>query len=305
MFEPGETYEITITLAQDGQSRWGFEFSPLDIGECTITDEMTTQLDSEGDNTYVKQTAAGTFPGSGGPASWSFNWTAPAEPVASVTLYASGNAANNDGSTGGDYIYTASAILGLVPVELTSFGGSVTTAGVLLSWKTLSECGNHGFFIHRLQETDTDWKDIGYIPGAGTTGIPHEYTFLDESVEPGYHYRYRIADISVHGIMTYHDPIALTVPRARTYGVSVAPQPARTYLDFSVDAGVPGRVTVGIHTVDGRLIREFGNHAFDGDNRSIRWDLNAKDGTAVRSGLYFCRVDTGNLVELHPVIIIR
>ncbi len=38
-------------------------------------------------------------------ASWTFNWTAPAEDVGVVTFYTAGNQANNDGNTSGDYIY--------------------------------------------------------------------------------------------------------------------------------------------------------------------------------------------------------
>jgi|GEM_PF-1037547 len=305
MFEPGETYEITVTLTQEGQSRWGFEFSPLEFGECTITDETMTQLGTEGDNTYVKQTAAGTFPGSGGPVSWSFDWTAPSEPVSSITVYASGNAADGDGSTGGDFIYTSSMILGLVPVELTCFSGSITDAGVVLSWKTHSECRNHGFLIHRREDSDTNWERIGFIPGAGTTGVPHTYTFLDDSVIPGQDYQYRIADISTNGAITYHYPIALTIPLVTDFEISISPQPAGMYLDLSIDAEVPGPVSVGIHTLDGRLIREFRNHPFNADNSSLRWDLNTGHGKVVGSGTYVCRVESGTCVEIHPVIVVR
>ena len=37
---------------------------------------------------------------------WVFNWTAPTIPVDSVTFYSSFNAANGDGQTSGDVVYT-------------------------------------------------------------------------------------------------------------------------------------------------------------------------------------------------------
>jgi len=107
-YSQGETYTITITLADAGQSRWGFEFSPLDQGSLTITDATNTQQSSSGSNLFAKQTSTGTFSGTDdGPVNWSFDWTAPASSTDPVIVYATGNAANANGSTAGDYIYSA------------------------------------------------------------------------------------------------------------------------------------------------------------------------------------------------------
>lgn len=107
-FEAGMTYPIVITIEQTGQSRWGFEFTPLGTGTCTLIEPATVQIETEGGNTYVKQTSVGTYAGAQGHAAWTFNWTAPAQPPDVVTFYAAGNAANGNGSANGDYIYTAS-----------------------------------------------------------------------------------------------------------------------------------------------------------------------------------------------------
>jgi hypothetical protein len=108
IFEAGETYEITVTLSDDGMSRWGFEATPLDIGTCQITDSQNTQLSVSNDNSYVKHTSSGTYLNDSGPVSWSFNWTAPDDPPGEVIFYVAGNAADGDFSNSGDYIYTTS-----------------------------------------------------------------------------------------------------------------------------------------------------------------------------------------------------
>jgi len=113
MFSAGETYEITVTLSQDSRSRWGFEITPLAIGDVTITDATNTQLSMTGSKSYVKQTFQGTYNGSAGPAVWRFDWTAPDSPPDEVIFYASGNACNGNGSTSGDYVYTNSAVSSL------------------------------------------------------------------------------------------------------------------------------------------------------------------------------------------------
>jgi hypothetical protein len=108
-FEAGQTYQISVHLADPGQARWGFEFTPLNQGTIQITDATHTQQHSTGGNVYVKHTTAGTYAGNqNGPTTWTFNWTAPASPPAQITFYAAGNAANNNSNNSGDYIYTTS-----------------------------------------------------------------------------------------------------------------------------------------------------------------------------------------------------
>ncbi|MEE9554340.1 MAG: choice-of-anchor V domain-containing protein [candidate division Zixibacteria bacterium] len=108
-FEPDMTYSITVELSDIGQSRWGFEITPLTEGSVNITDATNTQLSISNGKSYVKHTSTGTYQGnSNGPVNWSFDWTAPSNPSDSIIFYAAGNAANNNFSNSGDYIYTTS-----------------------------------------------------------------------------------------------------------------------------------------------------------------------------------------------------
>lgn len=108
-YTPGETYTFTVTLQDPGQSRWGFEFTPRNLGSLTATDAVNTQISNAGANHYIKHTSTGTFDNtSNGPVSWSFDWTAPASDEGEITVYAAGNAANSNNNSTGDFIYTAS-----------------------------------------------------------------------------------------------------------------------------------------------------------------------------------------------------
>jgi uncharacterized repeat protein (TIGR01451 family) len=114
-YVPGQTYPITVTHtnADPTRIRWGFELTALDpsdekAGNLQTLDGLTQILNNAGPGgarQYIEHTAAGTFVGQQNTASWTFNWTAPATDVGTVTFYAAGNQANNDGNTSGDYIY--------------------------------------------------------------------------------------------------------------------------------------------------------------------------------------------------------
>jgi hypothetical protein len=137
-FLPGSTHSITVTVGDPGQTRWGFEFSPLDQGACTITNPDSTQLSASGGNTYVKQTLAGTNAGSTGPMSWHFDWTAPATPPDTIFFYAAGNGANNNNRSTGDYIYTTVAWAVLQdtqpPNAVTDLSIAASGTSLILTW---------------------------------------------------------------------------------------------------------------------------------------------------------------------------
>jgi hypothetical protein len=113
----GQPTTITVVLEDPGQLRWGFEMTVINsvwdgVGAFTITDAVNTQLSDNAEpvRDYVKHTSTGTYAGTAdGPVQWSVEYTPssdfPAESFFDV--YVAGNAANNDGSSDGDYIYTA------------------------------------------------------------------------------------------------------------------------------------------------------------------------------------------------------
>ena len=55
---------------------------------------------------YIKHTQAGTYASSAS-GQWSFKWVAPNPVSGTARFYVAGNAANNNGTSGGDFIYVA------------------------------------------------------------------------------------------------------------------------------------------------------------------------------------------------------
>ncbi|MBD3162565.1 MAG: hypothetical protein GF346_09395 [Candidatus Eisenbacteria bacterium] len=115
-FAPGTVYPLEVVLEDPGQQRWGFELTVLDAadeaaGTLAVVDPVNTALsdnpDSEAD--YLKHTLEGTYEGDPGPVSWAFEWTAPDVP--GVTFYLTGNGADGDFTSNGDYIYAVAVEL--------------------------------------------------------------------------------------------------------------------------------------------------------------------------------------------------
>jgi len=116
---PNQQIPVTVTTSKEDAVIYGFQITVLDsqgrrVGTYNLLPQTPAQTQIANgivggfQRSYVEHTADGTIPTAFGAKSWNFNWTAPAQRVGKVSFYVAGNAANSDGSTSGDYIYTNS-----------------------------------------------------------------------------------------------------------------------------------------------------------------------------------------------------
>lgn len=115
IYYPGQHIPVTVTTSQEDGVVYGFQLTAVDslgrpAGTWMLNDTVQTQI-VEGFvgqdlRQYVEHTFAGIVPTAFGSKSWTATWTAPAQPIGQVRFHAAGNAANGDGDTGGDHIYT-------------------------------------------------------------------------------------------------------------------------------------------------------------------------------------------------------
>ncbi|MEN9511722.1 MAG: hypothetical protein RLZZ370_1541, partial [Bacteroidota bacterium] len=155
---PDSTYTITITYRESGRARYGFQITCLTAandpaGTFTATNtrvqRATTSVAGK-TREYIQHTNTGSSPVVSDSVSWSFNWKAPASNLGNLKFYVSLNAANNNGQSSGDSIYTKSFTLApstLLPVADASadvassctgykvqFRGSGTNSPSVYSW---------------------------------------------------------------------------------------------------------------------------------------------------------------------------
>lgn len=135
-YTPGVTYQVTLNSSHAGAARFGFELTAetsagQKIGTFSITESNRTKLVNQ--SKAVTHTFNGTTP-SGGGASWTMNWTAPAMSAGNITFYAAVNAANGNGGTGGDVIYrTSMSVQPMAPAALVSVQPSTAAQGQIVN----------------------------------------------------------------------------------------------------------------------------------------------------------------------------
>ena len=107
-YTAGETYTITVTGTHTGVVKMGFEVTSENSpgtkkGTWIITNAGRTQLVNL--NKAASHTSAGNTP-NGDSNTWDVDWTAPAAGTGAIKFNSAVNAANGNGSTSGDQIYT-------------------------------------------------------------------------------------------------------------------------------------------------------------------------------------------------------
>jgi hypothetical protein len=121
-YVPGREYPLTVVVRRAGITRAGFEMSArFETGTPGLAGRQAgtfaapsprMQIVSEPGRTvqYIQHTNIGSQTETSGVGRWTFTWTAPAVPGGAIRFNVAANAANDDASPLGDYIYTTSAI---------------------------------------------------------------------------------------------------------------------------------------------------------------------------------------------------
>ncbi len=194
-------------------------------------------------------------------------------------------------------------ISSLVPVELASFSASVTAAGVELKWTTATETNNFGFSIERRNE-GSDFAEIGFVKGNGTSTVINSYTFVDTKPLNGAVY-YRLKQTDLDGSVNYSNEIMADNSGAingfHLYGNYPNPFNPSTTISFNLSE--KGNVRVIVRDILGSEVAEiFNGIAAPGINR-VQWNGNNSAGQMVNSGVYFYSVEVNGKVFTGKMIL--
>jgi hypothetical protein len=204
-----------------------------------------------------------------------------------------------------------------LPVELTSFTGSASARGVQLQWQTASELNNAGFVIMRSAvsadgettspaSTIASYEFSNELRGKGTTATATTYSFLDNTVEAGQTYLYRLRSVDFDG--TIHDyPTTVRVEvrepvQARVYEYALEqnyPNPFNpsTTIPFTMKAAGPA--TLIITDILGRTVLSETIQARAGENQ-YRFVANN-----LGSGLYFYTLRAPGFQQTKKMMLIK
>jgi hypothetical protein len=106
---PGTTYNLTLRIVEPAQE-FGFSLvarkGTAQAGQIILSEPTRTFLQNASSRQYISHSSGGIIPTATNTGSWNFQWTAPVQGTGEIIMYSALNAANGNGTSTGDKIYT-------------------------------------------------------------------------------------------------------------------------------------------------------------------------------------------------------
>jgi hypothetical protein len=97
-------------------------------------------------------------------------------------------------------------------ITLSDFKASAKSSSIILTWATEAETDNAGFNIYRAESENGFYTKINdsliSAQGSSTEGAAYEFT--DTNVKNRKTYYYKLEDIDLNGVSTFHGPVSAT-----------------------------------------------------------------------------------------------
>ena len=186
-----------------------------------------------------------------------------------------------------------------VPVELISFSATTDSKNVNLNWATATEINNSGFEIERRYDK-TDWLEIGFVPGHGTTTEKQNYSYIDQNVNAGI-YSYRLKQVDFDGTFEYSNEILVNVTASLEFTLDQNfPNPfnPNTLIKYSIPKS--SQVSLKIFNTLGQEMETLVNEEKQVGTYEVNWNA-----SNLQSGVYFYRLQAGSFVQTRKMILLK
>ncbi|WP_337866874.1 T9SS type A sorting domain-containing protein [Ignavibacterium sp.] len=187
-----------------------------------------------------------------------------------------------------------------IPVELTSFSALVNGNNVVLTWSTATETNNVGFSVERKSDY-TEWTNIGFVNGSGTSVNTNNYIFIDEELPAGI-YNYRIKQTDYNGTFKYYylaETVEIGLPQEFRLFQNY-PNPFNPSTKISWQTPVAARNTVKVFDLLGNEIATL----IDEQKEAGRYEI-IFDSKDLSSGIYLIQLKAGEFISTKKMTLLR
>ncbi|MGH1364097.1 MAG: T9SS type A sorting domain-containing protein [Calditrichia bacterium] len=189
--------------------------------------------------------------------------------------------------------YTTSSDISL-PVTFNTFSAQPDYDKVIISWKTTSEINNEGFFLYRAEAEEGPFLQTlnqQIVPGLGNSSSGSSYEFVDENIEFGVTYYYKLISQDFDGTIHTHNTIASVkvVPPPKEFEIAQNyPNPFNPSTQFKFSIAKATTASLEIYNLLGQKVNTiFENRYFEpGVYSEFNWDAKNQNGRTVAAGIY-------------------
>ncbi|MDR3669134.1 MAG: SBBP repeat-containing protein [Ignavibacteriaceae bacterium] len=186
-----------------------------------------------------------------------------------------------------------------LPVELSSFTYKLMGNSVNLKWITQTEINNNRFEIER-KSSNSSWNKIGEVKGSGTSTLPKQYSYVDNSISYG-KYIYRLKQIDYNGQYKYSNELEVNFLIPDKYSLEQNyPNPFNPSATINYSLAKDGNVKLIVYNTLGSKVATIVNEYKQAGNYSVQFN-----GSIMTSGIYFYKLEAGQFIQVKKMILIK
>jgi hypothetical protein len=198
-----------------------------------------------------------------------------------------------------------------LPIQLTSFTARAGDRIVTLRWVTQSEKDNVGFEIMRSNQEDGNYDLLSsYVNNEALKGQLNSskqtvYKFVDKLVGNDITYWYKLVDVDLNGVKTFHGPLSATPHAVGNEIVNTTPGNLpkefalqqnypnpfnpNTTLSFDIPQLSSGNVdaTLYIYNALGQQVKVLYQGKIAAGTYTVEWNGTSESGLPLPSGIYY------------------
>ena len=188
-----------------------------------------------------------------------------------------------------------------LPVELVDFFANLDGNDLELLWSTASETNNSGFQVQMKSRFQTQWSELGFVEGHGSTLESRDYIFRVGDLSAGV-YHFRLKQVDYDGKFEIHPEIEVQVDLPSTHSLSPAhPNPFNPSTNFSLI--VRERQTVRIDLLN--ALGQIQSNIFDGVLSAGSKSQFTIQAESLPTGVYFYRAVGEDFSTSRKVVLLR
>lgn len=209
-----------------------------------------------------------------------------------------------------------------LPITLSSFTGCMEGTTPQLAWTTQSETDNAGWNVYRAAYDFFDQSTLlttDLLTGAGTSSQATDYTYLDvEELVSGTKYFYWLESISLCGQSETWGPVTINIPtidpgQTNPYTpkqlglMQNYPNPFNPTTEICFALPTAEKVNLDIFNAKGQCVRNLltATPMIGKEVHRIQWNGTDNHGNEAASGLYFYRIQAGDINQQRKMILLK
>jgi len=147
---------------------------------------------------------------------------------------------------------------------------------------------------------NSDWSNIGFVAGFGTTTEPKTYSFIDANINSG-SFTYRLKQVDFDGSYEYSNEINVDVTGPAQYSLEQNyPNPFNPSTLIKYSVAQDGFVNVSIFNLLGEKVATLVNS----NMKAGSYELNF-NASQLSSGVYFYSIEAGDFKAVRKMMLMK